>query len=378
MANKCGACKETLRSDGIACFGICELQFHIRCSGINKIAEKALNENHNIKYVCDKCEQTSKKILINKIVNLIEKIENVKNNEDVQTNILKDLSTDMIEMKAIVKKTESEVKIIKSDVNKAVNNQETYADKVKLYKNDSAVIIKPKNDKQTSATTKTDVKEKIDPTQVPINGLRLISNGAVLLECTNQNAEQIKALAEINLGENYEIKVPEKIRPKLKIVGMSEKLDELSIVNNIKKQNAYIINSEIKVLHVNDNGKYRGISAIIEIDNENFGKMMIEKKVNIGWDRCYVYEYVNVRICYKCCGYNHIAQKCTREKACKKCGGNHDIKECNEDITKCINCASVNSKLNLKFDTNHQAGSSECKVYQRKMDIERKKISYNR
>ena len=66
-------------------------------------------------------------------------------------------------------------------------------------------------------------------------------------------------------------------------------------------------------------------NAKMRIDNESYPNVISELKLNIGWDRCRVFDGTDVLQCFKCQGYNH------------KCHGNHKSKECNKEIVKkCI------------------------------------------
>lgn len=377
MANKCGVCKEGVSREKIVCFGICEMQFHMRCIGLNSNALKVLNESSNIKYMCDVCLKSSSRIILSKVNEVMDhaKIEN-KNTED-QQNKISEIEKNIEEIKCIVKKNEDTLRGLKN----FNNNKEaklSYANIIKNNASDSVVLIVPKNNKQSSEVTKNVVKEKMGPTPAGVNGLKSVSNGAVLVQCkTNESVEQIKKIAYDNLGDSYEVKIPEKILPKIRVSGISEKMSNEEIVENIRRQNEFIKAGSLKVLFISDNGRYNGFSAVIEVDGDNFKNIIENQKINIGWNKCFVNEYIHLKICYKCCGYNHKANECTRKKSCKKCAGDHDVKECNEQNSRCVNCISVNKRLELNFDFNHVARSVQCKVHLRKLEIERKKIKYS-
>lgn len=104
---------------------------------------------------------------------------------------------------------------------------------------------------------------------------------------------------------------------------------------------------------------------------------MKEAKLRIGWSVCKVIDYVNVKRCYNCCGYNHIASKCKNKRACLKCGGEHLLKDCISDANECVNCKIAIQKFKVNIETNHPVWSRDCAVYKRKLESERKKIQYN-
>ena len=70
----------------------------------------------------------------------------------------------------------------------------------------------------------------------------------------------------------------------------------------------------------------------------------------------------------KCLGFNHKAEECKNEMACGKCAGKHKFKNCQSSEVKCINCFSVNTKLNLTLDTAHVALDIQCPVFIKKME----------
>jgi len=101
-------------------------------------------------------------------------------------------------------------------------------------------------------------------------------------------------------------------------------------------------------------------SIIIELDQNTRGVIMKEKKLNIGWKKCSVFEHFNVKRCYKCWEYCHIAKDCTREVTCHRCAGNHIAEKCSETKIKCVNCKHKIQKYNIKMNDGHDALSKEC------------------
>lgn len=166
--------------------------------------------------------------------------------------------------------------------------------------------------------------------------------------------------------------------PTILISGLSENLEENTIIESIKNQNNFEFRN-IKVIKVYQSFKNRSIyNVLVEIDNEAFKQMMDEKFVYIKYDRCVMYEKVNVRRCFKCLGFNHKIENCTSEKICYKCGEtNHEVKECTSEIIKCINCSRVKTKTNFdNINVDHDTRSIDCPAYRRQLQSERSKINY--
>lgn len=364
MALKCDGCKENINRDKVSCYGLCNRVFHSRCVGVNTNAVKSLLEFNNIKYVCNDCENNTYKSIMKKVDGLLESLLTEK-------NLMSEINENVNIVKEAIRNNDDKLKKMESNI---MNKERlTYADKVKEL-NEPVVLVIPK-DKQTSITTCTEVKSKIDPMKVPIHSLSKSTKGTVILKGKPKaDIEEIKKYAEVQMGNKYSVKITELKKPRIKVVGMSEKLEVEDIVKKIKVQNTTLNDADITVLQIYGNRCY---NAILEIDSVHFNKIMSSKRINIGWDRCIVYEHFLIRKCFKCNGYNHKYADCTNKVSCKKCSGEHDIKDCDSEIVKCINCSSVNKKLNLNFDTNHKAHSVECKVMERHIENERKRVCYN-
>lgn len=367
MTSKCSLCKENINREKIICYGMCERVFHARCIGVNTTGVRALNELSNLKYVCNECDEKSLSVMLAKVNHLIENMIEFKSHNQILTEAARSIK----QINERIERTEEELRVIKN-INTETRRKETYADKLK-YSNEPVVLVVPK-DIQTAAETKRDVKNKIDPTKVPIQSLRNATKGTIVLAGKSSNdVEEIKKYAVSQMGNKYDVRITELRNPKIKIVGLSEKLGEDVIINNMKAQNPCISDAKLKVITVYGT---KQLSAIIEIDSNHFNKVMEAKRINIGWDRCVVYEYVSLRKCFNCNGYNHKAAECRNKKTCKNCSGEHDVRDCDIVEPKCINCVNVNKKLNLNFETNHVAHSLECKVFERNIESERKRIAY--
>jgi len=60
---------------------------------------------------------------------------------------------------------------------------------------------------------------------------------------------------------------------------------------------------------------------------------MEDKKVNIGWQRCGINEYLGIASCSKCFPLDHIGQ--TFRKRCLNSGATHLTRDCRELEFKC-------------------------------------------
>lgn len=114
-----------------------------------------------------------------------------------------------------------------------------------------------------------------------------------------------------------------------------------------------------------------GYNALIETDEETGNMMLEQKRIMMEWDSCIVYEHENVCRCFKCLGFNHNASECVNKKACGRCAGCHDMKDCDVKEIKCVNCSELINKKVMEGDSNHYA-TKACPVLQEILNRKRK------
>lgn len=119
-------------------------------------------------------------------------------------------------------------------------------------------------------------------------------------------------------------------------------------------------------------------ALIIEMDDTTYVEMLKKGKINIGWRKCHVADYVNVKRCFNCWGFYHIAKNCTRPISCAKCAGDHKISDCKAEKEKCVNYMYKNKTYNLKINEEHSALSRKCPTLKKATEEERKKIGWEK
>ena len=118
------------------------------------------------------------------------------------------------------------------------------------------------------------------------------------------------------------------------ITDMNFKMLENKIIEKLKKENEILKDSKIEIIKIYESKRYNRIifNAKLEIDNESCPKVISGLKLNMGWDRCRVFDGTDVLQCFKYQGYNHKSSECRNGDTCYKCRGNHRSKECNKEI----------------------------------------------
>lgn len=259
------------------------------------------------------------------------------------------------------------------------NRVEVSAEHTKNKRREKSIMIKPKMN-QDFRKTKQDLENKFNPCDFEIESVKSISHGGVVILCRTREAkETLVRQAQVVLGDEYNIINQSVSNPRIKIFGISLKSDD--ICNSIIQQNDFINEKAImKIIKIEDwkkhHKEFNTYDAIIETDGDTHRDMLNKGKVYVGWNRCWITDAVELRRCFNCSGYNHVAEKCKNSTHCPKCAGDHRLKDCNELRNKCINCFYANQNSTANLDENHSALDRNCEVYQRKLSVKRKNVSY--
>lgn len=217
------------------------------------------------------------------------------------------------------------------------------------------MIIKPK-DGHNIANTKEILKTQVDPKNLNVNRVVQGKDGALIITLRDEMSSNVlKEVVENKMGDKFDVKVRENIRPSIKIMGMSEELNEEELKETLVEQNDLfddLKHFKLRKLYRNEKHQYAPFSAIVELDAPTFYRAIEAEKLNCGWDRCRV--------------FNHKFANCKSEViVCPICSGNHPVKECNAAEQKCANCEKMRRERKFNIDVDHAAWSSQCPVYMR-------------
>lgn len=246
-------------------------------------------------------------------------------------------------------------------------------------KPENIVVIKPKDTKQQSKMTMSEIRKKISPSKKQIIKVRNATNGGVIIECATKEAiSDLKTDAASKLGELYNVTIPEKRLPKVRVFGISEEMASDDIKTRLLEQNFNIFRPEsvINIYSVNKAINSERYWFKLECDPQTFSAVINEGRLRIGWDICTTREMVDIRRCFQCQSFGHSSKTCTINPKCPKCSGDHEIDDCKSEVSKCVNCDSSNRELNMNLPTDHFAWSIDCSVYKRHVDRQRKFIDY--
>lgn len=223
---------------------------------------------------------------------------------------------------------------------------------------------------------------KPEALQIGVQFNKTTAAGNIILKCDNQKSlEKIRTTVESKMSESCSVELPKKLNPRIKVVGINE--SELSEDINVLKNKFLNQNKSIgdtkdgsfKIVY-KSNVRNKKFDVIAELDPKSFNVIMQEGKLNIGWNRCNVYEYLTMVRCFKCCEYGHIQRVCKNNVVCPLCSESHEKKNCQNNILKCHNCITMNSKNNTAFEVSHAVWDRKCYCLKKLEDVKRGRINY--
>lgn len=426
----CSKCRSSIRGEsGVKCRGVCGRVYHskINCSGLDQYCLKALETNGFLKFMCDDCmiyihnvDQVLKDIQdgVNQSKNNLKEykaefVSSMKNNErEIKTlleaiekryeerfnkmeNLQKVCEKNMEEVNKVYKNVgeiENKNKEMCNEIKKTIietsnnTNKVTFSQVVKSNKELPEVkklvplVVKPK-EKQGLEKTKKDLNNKVDPVNFKVTNVENRKNGVIVIQSENmEEREKIKTAIVNEMSANYEIKIPKEVNYQVLITDMTLKYTEDDMKNKLKRQNIIMENSEIEIKAIFETKRYNKTiyNARINIDCETYVKVIEAGRINVGWERCRVYDGTRVTQCFKCYGYNHRSSECRNSEICYKCHGQHKSSECQQEIIKkCINCVRANNVLKLNLNEEHYTNDRNCPVYENKMKMKKQRMDLN-
>lgn len=201
------------------------------------------------------------------------------------------------------------------------------------------------------------------------------------MSCENINdTMRVKQIVEESYGQNYDVRLPEIKKPRVRIMNVSDRVEEENLINEIKKMNSELKDVDMKLITVIKKRKQSNHSrdVVIEVSAEAYKKLINLGSIFLDWRQCRISEHLHVQRCFKCCGFSHISTECKSEtQKCSRCAGKHRFENCRNKTLKCTNCTLIIEKYGADIDSNHHAWSKECKVLQRKIETMRNRIEYN-
>lgn len=286
------------------------------------------------------------------------------------------------------------------DKNVKVNNSNvasvSYANVAQKRNDEAVLVVRPVNADVTSQGNLdrnkngnlNSVKAGINVKELGV-GVKSITeknNGTVVVKFKNViDKEKLQKNVVAKIGEQFKVQAPKVQKKFVKIVYIDNEeatLTDEQLVDDIIHQNnlsEYCEKLEMRIVKRIINDKKNDFSVIVETNPELQKILIFLEKVSLGWKQCKVIEHVNIIRCFKCCGFNHYAKECKREKTCGKCGGAHDSKVCQSTNLKCTNCEHRNKKKNSNSinDDKHNAFDKKCPILTNLIEKQKKREEEN-
>lgn len=372
---KCSVCKDTkevFRCD--ACEeGVCK-----SCMSLTSSEIKVLQLNNRVmKLYCEQCNRVQTCPLLQEIIRAKEELIESKN------GIIADKEKMLTVKDEIISMLRKEIEMLKSE-NPLGNCKTGYSEAVKKSKTE-VLVVKPKKAKQDSSMTKQVVEEKVNPSTlgVGIARMRYVREGGLAISCRgDKDVQSVSEIVRQELGGDYEVKIPTKKNPKIKIFNVDEKLlvDSEEFIEKMITQN--IINTPppqrvLKIIEHYKDKKGR-TNIIVELDPITYGKIEKKEVLYIGWRTCRFINHINIIQCYQCWKFGHFAKNCKKvESTCPRCSGKHRSNECTSDEEACVNCKYAAEVLRIpNIDYHHTAISKKCVAYKRIYEQLEQRVNY--
>lgn len=353
----CTACHETIGNEQYYMCDSCMRKVHRNCVGLTASEVKCMPlQKRMLLLICDDCR------------NLLVRLPSI-------LGILDELRRDIKEMKEDNRFTQARgpVKSYADILGSASEDLE------RKTQDTQTLIVKPKN-RQDAKKTQVKIHESIKPSElkVGIKSFRTTKQGSVVLKCsTRQEIDRLKEAAKTSLGDLYEIEIPKKKLPRIKIIGYTGEKSANEVEHTLRGQNNWIgEKDEFKVTYLKKRRNRQETTIFAECSPDLFRKIMTMKRVFIDWERCVVYEDLQITRCYNCQGFYHKGGTCVKKKICGKCAEDHDSSACQNQMKKCHNCLLANSLYGTVYDTGHTVNDPVCPSYRYHINVLKSKIDY--
>ncbi|XP_046411961.1 uncharacterized protein LOC124175605 [Neodiprion fabricii] len=216
----------------------------------------------------------------------------------------------------------------------------------RLSRNIPAIVVKPKHHEE-GKRTRDKITSDVHPAKLGI-WVKKISNarkGQVVISCEHtEDVEVLKKALEDKVGPQYSVIQERPQKLKIKIVGISDEHNAEDLELTIRYQNHFIDKEEdFKITYIKYWPKIETSTAYADVAPAVFTRIILDKRISVGWEKCRVFEDLDINRCFKCGGFNHMGSKCKNERACSSCGEDHDTRDCKNDKNKqCANCKRSN------------------------------------
>lgn len=298
------------------------------------------------------------------------------------TNVIMEKMDLIIEENRCLKIEIANLKSLQCQVPRNDDLQLTYSTVAK--KTNNVLVVKQKGTQKEIKEVKEDIRKKVDPTDMGVGVTmgRVTKQGGVIINCSgSKEIASVQTEIQNKLGGSYDVERPKSLQHRVRIVGVDEceyDRNDSDILVKIVKQNDLNINDNTAKMDVIRRTKIirKKFSLVIELDQNTYNMIIKKEKINIGWNRCPIYDEYGIIRCFNCCKYGHFGRDCTDKKVCPKCSGEHSLSDCQSNFVKCSNCLWSNKKYGMALKVDHTTWDhNQCESLKRIEKIQNDKYN---
>ena len=234
-------------------------------------------------------------------------------------------------------------------------------------KSTSSVIVIKKTKNGPSADL-AKVRQAAISTSAAISKAYQNNAGDTVVVLENQSSKEAMLPELQKEMKNYSVVNVKERQPTISIINVDQEYEKDEFLTLVKQQNV----SRLGSLELNENN-FQVLFTKKQFKNPNLFKVVVRVSsdirqaiersgdhLNIGLTSCAVFDEFFVRRCNRCQGFNHWKDACSKDAPviCGRCGKNHDTRECESTVAKCVNCVRGGFS-----ETDHVTSSPSCHAY---------------
>lgn len=369
---ECDIC-EQLRGPVYKC-DICRSRNCKACGQLTSSEVKVLELNSRVMiFNCKKCRDSDHIKIFQELVISKDKLVQTKDKLiETKDYLIRSMEVQMNSLKKEVKDLKNKNQHVETEREDRLKYSEVIGKKC-----NEVLIVKPKDKVQVSSVTKAVIQENVEleKIKVGVSNMKYVKDGGVAISCERkEDLMNVSNNIQKKLGKDYEVNIPDKKCPKIKIINVEQKLfsNENDFIEKIILQNAITTGDEDRKISIVKHFQGKKCqdgkeSVVLEVDSKTYGLITEKEKLSIGWKSYRFFDYINVVQCFKCSKFGHIAKDCRCDgNICPRCTGEHQLKECKSQDTVCANCKYAKEVLKVpNINYNHPAYDKNCEAYKR-------------
>lgn len=219
------------------------------------------------------------------------------------------------------------------------------------------------------------IKKRIDPQELGLSDpeMREGKRGMVVSTSSKEGLKNLENLMENDpeLRARMKTQRPKSKKPELKIIGIDEELTSEEIIRKLISQNRLTCTEEDIKIVTTWQGK-EGKTVIVSLEYRAWRQLQGKEQLNIGWNRCRVFDNTYVPRCTFCAKYGHTQKWCrSQTPRCTECSGRHHYKECRIEDYLCSACKQDGWEPEM---VSHSMMSRACPTYKARREQELDRI----